>query len=166
MAEYNTIGTRGTWRSEELKGLKPTVYDWARLAAFIDGEGSVQINPYSNRAKGSIFQARVLITNTNPILPLWLTETFGGNVVTRDHKNPKWKVAYIWSCTAGRASWILHNCMPWFLLKKAQAELLLEMQDRIDKTTHGRGRTISDAERDYRSLIHEKVKSLNHKGPE
>jgi len=163
--KYKTLGSRGQWRAEELGGLKPTVYDWCRLAAFIDGEGSVQINPYNKRPKGAIFQIRVLITNTNPALPLWITETFGGHVITRDFKNPKWKLSYCWSCTAARAAWILHNCLPWFLLKKTQAELLLEMQDRIDKTVQGRGRIVPDAERSYRSVIHEQVKALNSKGP-
>lgn len=153
------------WKSEEFDQIKPSVYDWCRLAAFIDGEGSVQLNPYSNRRLGAVFQVRVIITNTNPALPLWLTANFGGNVVSRDHGNPKWKMAYTWSCTAARAAWILHNCMPWFLLKKAQAELVLEMQERIDHTRRGRGLSLSEAEREYRTGLQEQVKALNAKGP-
>jgi hypothetical protein len=163
---YDTLhASRRHWREEQLGDLKPTVYDWCRMAAFLDGEGQIQINPFSNRKFGSIFQVRILVYNTDPALMLWLTATFGGNVVSRQHDNPKWKRSYTWSCTAGRAAWILHNCLPWFILKKPQAELLIEMQDRIDLTVQGRNRRLSDEERDYRKEIHRSVKALNAKGP-
>ena len=165
MGETYTTGPRRQWRSEEFAGFKPTIYDWCRMAAFIDGEGGVQVNPYSQRKNRGIVQCRVLVTNTNPALPIWLSATFGGNVVFRESGNPKWADRYTWSATAGRACWILFNCLPWMLLKKSQAELLLELQERIDQTRQGRNRTLSETERDYRVMIHEKVKLLNVKGP-
>ena len=163
MSEAYTVASRRAWKSEELDGLKPTVYDWVRMAAFIDGEGSVQVNPYGKRR---LHQVRILVSNTNAALTNWLLRTFGGNVVLRDHKNPKWKVAYIWSCTAARAAWILWNCLPWFLMKREQAELLIELQERKDLTRQGRSLRLPEEERAYRATIHERVKVLNHKGPD
>jgi hypothetical protein len=163
MTKTYKVASRRQWKAEELDGLKPTVYDWCRMAAFLDGEGCLQFNPYKRfRRKG---QVRIIVLNTNPALPTWILQTFGGNVVIRDHNNPKWKISYCWSCTAGRAAWIMHNCLPWFLLKKAQAELLLELQTHIDQTRQGRGRQISDEECAYRDGVHVEIKKLNAKGP-
>jgi hypothetical protein len=159
---YKSAGKRGQWKAEEFDGLKPTVYDWVRMAAFIDGEGNIQVNPYKKTRK---VQVRIVIVNTNEMLPLWLQETFGGHIVTRAFKNPKWKPCYAWSCTSGRACWILHNCLPWFLMKGSQAKLLMELQEHIDTTPHGRGTRLSEADHVYRDAIHFQVKKLNAKGP-
>lgn len=156
------VGPRGVWRAEEYDGLKPTVYDWVRMAAFIDGEGNIQVLPYGPTGKRKKFQVRIIIGNTNPVLAVWLKETFGGNIIIRDHNNPKWKVATIWSCTAGRAAWILWNALPWFLLKKAQADLMILLQTHIDLP---RKKRVPDEVIAYRADIHRQIKKLNAKGP-
>jgi hypothetical protein len=159
---YKSAGRRGQWKAEEFDGLKPTVYDWVRMAAFIDGEGCIQINPYKKTRK---VQVRIVILNTNEILPLWLQETFGGHIVPRFHSNPKWKTSYTWSCTAGRACWILYNCLPWFLLKSSQAKLLMELQEHIDSNHNGKHKRVSEEDYAYRDAIHSEIKKLNAKGP-
>lgn len=159
---YQTVADKRLWRAEEFDGLKPTVYDWCRMAAFIDGEGCLQVNPYKKTRK---VQVRMLIGNTNPNLAAWLKPTFGGHVVITTKPSPKYKDAYIWSCTSGRAAWIMYNCLPWFLLKKAQAELLMELQTHIDQTRQGRGRRVSEEEYEYRDGVHAQIKKLNARGP-
>lgn len=161
-----TSHLRRMWRSEEFDELKPTVYDWCRLAAFIDGEGHLNINPYGwTSQKTRKVQVRVLVGNTNPNLPVWIQETFGGNVVLRRNKNPRCKDAYIWSCTAARAAWILHNCLPWFLLKRAQAVILLQLQEDIDKTHQARSFQLSEECVAYRTGLKDQLHKLNAKGP-
>lgn len=167
MAERNLnyrVGPRRQWRSEEFDGLKPIVYDWCRMAAFIDGEGTVDINTCGSKADRYI--VRVLIGNTNPNLVIWLKRTFGGNVIYRVNRNPKAKNSYIWSCTAARASWILYNCLPWLLLKGQQAQLMMELQENIDTTRQGRGRRVSDESIAWRAGVKEKLRALNAKGRE
>lgn len=83
----------------------------------------------------------------------------------RESDNPKWKDRYTWSVTAARACWILHNCLPWMMLKNEQAKLLLELQDDIDHTLQGRGRRLTQEQIDKRVDLREKVKFLNLKGP-
>lgn len=133
------------------------------MAAFMDGEGNLQVNPYKGRRAA---QVRILIGNTDANLALWLRRTFGGNVCIRNNRkyNPKAKTSYIWSCTAGRAAWILHNSIPWLLLKSAQAELLMELQTNIDLTRQGRGKHVSDEVFEYRRSVHVRIKELNAKG--
>lgn len=163
MANY-TVGERRNWRGEEYKGFKPTVYDWCRMAAFIDGEGHVQVNPYTGRTRG-IMQCRVLISNTNPILPAWLKETFGGNIITLRRGTARQKKQIMWSCTAAQACWVLHNAIPWMLLKNQQAQLLFLLQDSMDGTRQGRGRRITEETADYRLMIKAQINALNKKGP-
>jgi hypothetical protein len=156
------------WKAEEFDGLKPTVYDWARMAAFLDGEGNLNINPIrdKNRKPGVRCQVRILIGNTNPALPVWIRETFGGNIVLRGTNgiNPRAKQSYIWSCTAGRAAWVLHNCLPWFLLKEAQAKVLISLQEDIDTTYQGRSRKVSQERLDQRLALKDELHKLNAKG--
>ena len=162
------IGQRRMWGAEEFDGRKPTVYDWVRAAAFIDGEGNVNITTiYDKRRANPIhYQARVLIGNTNPALAVWLRKTFGGNIVLRDMQrhNPRAKQTYIWSATSARAAWIMHNCMPWFLLKQAQAEVLLQMQEEIDQTRQGRNRTVAPERLAVRLDLKNQLHKLNAKG--
>lgn len=161
------IGQRRQWKAEEFDGLKPTVYDWVRMAAFLDGEGNLNINPRydtRNNSRGWQVQVRILIGNTNPALPVWLRKTFGGNIILRQVKNLKAKDSYIWSCTSARAAWVLTNCMPWFLLKSAQAEILISLQEEIDATRQGRGRRVADASVERRMLLKQELHKLNAKG--
>lgn len=162
------VGPRRMWKAEEFDGLKPTVYDWVRMAAFLDGEGNLNINPIRDKSRKVAVrcQVRILIGNTNPALPVWIRETFGGNIVLRDVKryNPRAKQSYIWSCTAGRAAWILYNCLPWFLLKGAQAKILISLQEDIDTTYQGRNRKVSQERLDQRLALKDVLHKLNAKG--
>ena len=160
------IGQRRLWKAEEFDGLKPTVYDWCRVAAYIDGEGHLNINPSKTRIGNQRFTSRILIGNTNPALAIWLKDTFGGNIIIRQSRrwNPRAKDAYIWSCTAARACWILHNCTTWMLLKKDQARILMELQLSVDGTRQGRGRSVDLGVISYRSGLNEELHKLNAKG--
>jgi hypothetical protein len=160
------VGQRRLWKAEEFDGLKPTVYDWVRMAAFLDGEGNLNINPRRNRGHEVQVQVRILIGNTNPALAVWLRKTFGGNIVLRDSRryNPNAKQTYIWSCTAARAAWVLTNCLPWFLLKGPQAEILISLQEEIDRTRQGRGRRVTDESWERRFALKDELHKLNAKG--
>ena len=54
-----------------------TDVDWARLAAFIDGEGTIFIQRAGARGPHCLV---VIVSNTSPLLTAWLETTFGGNV--------------------------------------------------------------------------------------
>ncbi|SRR6266581_5004582 len=109
--------------------------DWARLAAFIDGEGCVCIgivshNPndpqYQRRPKNEF--VRVAIVNTDLRLGLWLQETFGGALSIKTLQNKKHKTAYQWTVSCAIACDVLRGCLPYFICKRDQAELALALQ--------------------------------------
>lgn len=154
------------WASEEFEGMKPTVYDWARMAAFIDGEGHISICANRTSVGNRRYQARIIISNTNPVLPNWLKETFGGFLLFRDvqKRNPKAKQVYIWNCTSQRAAWILHNCMPWLILKGAQAKILMELQECINKSRTSLGAPIALQDAARREDLKQQLHKLNARG--
>lgn len=104
--------------------------DWARMAAFIDGEGCVTIykanSPkYNLRAKSPKFTLSVVVANCDPRMIQWIHKTFGGYVHIRKKQNSKWRVCYHWAGTAHLGMLVLEGCMPYFLCKRDQAEVAL-----------------------------------------
>lgn len=157
---------RWAWKSEEYMGLKPTVYDWCRMAAFIDGEGNVNISARLSAHNKDAMQTRLIIGNTNPALALWLKENFGGNVAFRDvqRRNPRAKQVYVWSCTASRAAWILHNSIPWMLLKAAHGKIVIEMQECLNISGRTGGKAVPEEVMTHRRELKIELNKLNVRG--
>jgi hypothetical protein len=116
--------------------------DWAKLAAFIDGEGCISIKSQRPRGtKSRQHQIRITITNTDARLITWCSRVFGvGNSRWQQHRdNPKWKDAYRWEVTTRDAEWVLVNCLPHFILKRDQAEIALELHSDMNAYRAGPG---------------------------
>jgi hypothetical protein len=124
--------------------------DWARLAAYIDGEGCVNI--HTNRGQEALGKSRnhslkIHVTNTDPRLPVWIFETFGVGKCRQKQKSPsivaymgtgkKWRQVHIWQVEAKLAAQILEGCMPFFVIKREQAEIAIAFQK--TKTYHNGG---------------------------
>lgn len=125
--------------------------DWARLAAYIDGEGSISI--HKNRAqealgKSVMHSLTVHVTNTDPRMIVWIYETFGVGLAFQKQKCPsivaymgagkKWRQVHIWQVEARLAAQILEGCMPFFIIKREQAEIAIAFQK--TKVLHNCGR--------------------------
>lgn len=139
----------------------PTQIDWARLAAYIDGEGSVQINERNSTRKtnwGSWL--RVSVSNTNPLLMVWLKETFGGTIAPSKPKKKTHKPGLKWHVSCRTAAGILEQCLPYMILKRSHAEIALAWQ----KTLRGPGHRIDLATRTQRVELKDKLKVLNARG--
>ena len=120
---------------------EPTQLDWARLAAFLDGEGSIrvarQIKNKATQMRWPIYTLLVAVDNTDLRLMSWLTSLFGGTIDDKCHKNRAAtgrRQLYRWRATKDERRVVLENCMPYFILKRKQAELGLSML----KTTSGK----------------------------
>ena len=130
----------------------PTQLDWARLAAYIDGEGSVMINGR---------HLRVVVSNTDPRLHVWLRHTFGGSIMAqRRYLNPRHSTAMKWDVSCRKAAWVLENCLPFLIIKKQQAEIGLAYQSRLK----GPGQRKSLAEISMRADLKDQLTVLNQKG--
>lgn len=108
--------------------------DWARLAAFIDGEGTIVIA----KARSIYTQLTIRVVNTDPRLPLWCKSIFGGKVYAATYSKTNVKRAYVWTTQAKKAEEILRGCFPYFLIKREQAEVALAYRETFD---HIKGNT-------------------------
>lgn len=135
------------WKSPVRDGLCPTEVDWAMMAAYIDGEGSVLINPRNNRkdysAPAAGFYLKVTVANTDVRLLAWIKTRFGGSYkdanTAQYYKDRNCKTAWHWSASSGHAAWILWNCLRFFVIKAEQAEIGIALQESMGKYS-GAGR--------------------------
>jgi hypothetical protein len=108
---------------------KPTEVDWARLAAFIDGEGSIVINKAGKN--GTRFTVRISISNTDPRLIHWIKNTFGGSVCIHRVSNPKHRDSMKWDAACREAQTILQNCYQYLIIKREQADVALAYYETV-----------------------------------
>jgi hypothetical protein len=115
----------------------PTEIDYARLAALIDGEGCIGIGKYQYRAKHSPrYTVRCSIYNTDVRMVMWVRDLFGGKLRGR-HRQKNTKPCYEWHQEGPALTAILEKCLPYFLIKRTQAEHLIELQ-KLQKRRGGR----------------------------
>lgn len=105
--------------------------DWAYLAGFLDGEGSItlRLNPKKDNVS-----MRVEISNTDEGVMLWIQSQLGGHLVVQD--KPPYKKVWKW-VASGRESCqrILYGCYPYMRVKRPQAEVIRAVLARIEPRT-------------------------------
>ncbi len=115
----------------------------ARLAAYIDGEGTIDLQRSSQGTKRApSYKLRVLVYNTDIRLLVWCKENFGGKV--RLNRKAKGRVVplYMWELAgATQVVPLLKSCLPFFVIKREQAEIGITF-----------GNTFSPSNRDPRGL--------------
>jgi len=140
----------------------PSEKDWLRLAAFIDGEGAILLNKFSANSGRREMWIRVVIANTDPRLPKWCQDTFGGTFVAETRKkNPKHSACYRWHVSCTMAEWVLKNCLEHFLIKREQAEIALKFQS----TLGGPGIPVSAETRVIREELRDQLHSMKRVTP-
>ena len=134
---------------------EPTCIDWARLAAFIDGEGSIYVCKRSNSTHNH--RRMVNVSNTSLALICWLAQTFGGGVYT--YKREPHKTKYVWSVMGRSAASIIRGVLPYLIVKRREAKLLLEFDATFISRNGWAARTIpwvaekrNDIRRQFREL--------------
>ena len=145
--------------------------DWARLAAYIDGEGNIDIADQVHKApfegKGRYGYVRVTVTNTDPRLSEWLYKTFGGSVQMRSGtrlfkgKTQNWKDCFNWVLCNHRGAQMLQRCLPYFIIKREQAELAISFQRTVVRS--GRRGTPQDV-LEKRAVIKSQLRVLTSRG--
>lgn len=140
--------------------------DWARLAAFIDGEGHIQIVSKTHKHKGRVYPQeflKLIIVNTDVRLIQWLVRTFGGVVSPRNaSRNIKWKDTWAWNVGSAHGADLLRGSFPYFIIKRDQAELALA----FCATLRRRGvKGTPQSVRDERAELRSKLRVLTSRGP-
>lgn len=137
----------------DLSQITPT--DWARLAAYIDGEGHIALNENTRKGKTSYAYLRVIVTNTDPRLIIWLQRTFGGGVLKIDRSKQGYRRCFKWTASCRHAEALLRGCLEFFITKRDQADIALAFQE----TLHGfhrwnpRPASVDDVRTHYREQL-------------
>ena len=98
---------------------------WEYLAGMIDADGSIGT---TKTGKNGNIVGRVMVTNTNHDFLRTLQKEFGGYLSLRDKgSRPNWKPFGCITWSNRKAQVILENISPFLLIKKAQAELVIEL---------------------------------------
>jgi hypothetical protein len=141
----------------------PSQIDWARLAAYIDGEGSIHIATAKARHwKRGYMYVDLRVTGTDARLALWLQQNFDGKVYWSKRKAGRnWKPAFHWVLACRQAHHVLSNCLPYFVMKRDQAEIAIAFQE----TRHRWGRAGAPKEVvEHQRLLQSNLLQLTKRG--
>lgn len=125
----------------------PSQADFIYLAGIVDGEGCIRVNN----------APRLHITNTSQILIEWLVDRFGGYVWVQqtsfvDNNKPRFQ----WEVSARQCEAILQQIVPFLVIKKLQAQLVLDY--------YSEGVSVHGGAQERRATLKERLHMLNKKG--
>lgn len=147
-----------------------SIPDCAWTAGIIDGEGHVTITSNkrnSNNGRRESFSISLRVSNTDIRLMQKLINIWGGKIIHRKHTNGKgWKDCYEWIVCSFSAYDILKQIKPYLIIKQEQADLCLELQDKIITFGASKLRLVSDIEYEARLNLRNQIMILNARGQE
>ena len=110
--------------------IEPTEIDLAMMAAYIDGEGCIStVVASTTKWKNPSLSIELSVHNTDPRLVDWCQKRFGGRIYRTIHENkPEWMDSYGWKVSCKQASEVLQACLPYFVIKREQAELAIALE--------------------------------------
>lgn len=147
----------------------------AYLAGIVDGEGYLTVH----RHKNCSYSTTLGVTNTDVRMIHWLHQHFGGSSgpTSRRKENPRfkpnWKPSWAWRATSSDLDLILRSLIPYLVVKKRQAELVIAYRATVNgvarqsRKARGVGRSplpISNDVKAHRSGIVAELTLLNRKG--
>lgn len=133
--------------------------DYAYLAGFFDGEGSICITKWRFHAALCV---QLQVANTERWVLEWYKFVFGGNTYKKPCQNKNWKDSYSWTVSGKKAKETLIALLPYLKLKKAQAEIALEfLSNMTNYTGHG---VLPEAEAILREGYRQRMAALNKRG--
>jgi hypothetical protein len=101
---------------------------YSYLAGIIDGEGTIRIGFSNKDSRGNptkLYYAAVSVGMTDYRIIKLLADTFGSKV--REERVPGRKLMYRWGTSGNKAvPKILEKVMPYLIVKRRQAELVME----------------------------------------
>ena len=117
----------------------------AYMAGIMDGEGTFYIGNYSgNRKNGDKhFQTVIAVCTTDKSLMEWLIDIFGGSfrayTPNQMSKNGR-KQVYRWAATSNRLLHICEIILPYLVIKKRQAEIMIKIRSTYKDEQNIKGR--------------------------
>jgi len=106
--------------------------DLAYTAGIIDGEGCIHIRRQQDKRYNNCLKygLNVQVTSTDEWLCKWLQMAWGGSVYYGKKNNPKWRSYWCWSIVNRQALSFLKSISAYLRLKKPQADIAIQFQER------------------------------------
>ena len=149
------------------------------IAGFIDGEGCLTISKQVRKNRPSVaWRPSVTVANTNYESLTILKSTYGGTLRFNTGKRSnlktgvKWSDSWSWYCPQSKVVELCNDLLPYLIIKKHNAEILIEFMNHLQTTKRAKGGRKKDgtfkgssplAERDleYRESLRSKIQDLN-----
>jgi hypothetical protein len=140
--------------------------DWARLAAYIDGEGCIRIAGVKGKQEWSrrVLYLEVTVANTFAGLSEWLKVTFGGSIWTGNKNHAKWKPVFMWVVGSRHAALVLERCYPYMIVKREQALVGMAFQATIRTVRKGQPRQRDQEDLQQQYVFRDQLSQLNGRG--
>ena len=127
------------------------------MAGIVDGEGCIAINGSEHKQ-----QLVVTVANSNEPLIRWIALHFGGHTNINYSENEKHRNSYCWRLYGHQTEGFLKSILPYLIVKKSQAELVLEF---LKILSPAGGRTlVTDEFWMIRDGFIQQLKQLNKRG--
>ena len=138
--------------------------DAAYIAGILDGEGCITLSKKKDPTMklGYGLRPHIMVTNTNKSLIKYLRDTTDLGIIYEGKlTNPKHKPNFRWQLWSLQAQSLLKEVLPYLLIKRKQAELLLEY---IDRCSGKKGGFLSASMLKYQAKTCDKMRKLNKRG--
>ena len=138
-----------------------TELDKAYLAGFIDGEGCIVVSSFSNKnAKSRSYRSMLIISQGIESPMKRLRDLWGvGHIICQKNTGFGNSPKYVWNIYSKDAYYVLSQVLPYLVIKKVQAEKILELQKHID--IHRSNKPLSPDILKYREDIKDSISRLN-----
>lgn len=133
----------------------------AYVAGIMDGEGYIGLTREAKAGRNPSYHVETCVTNTSVELVSWLKRKTGIGRVRPGHAATKQrKESYVWDLAAFEIKPFLLEIMDDLVVKRTQAELLIEYIDGINKSRN----PLTTDEAIVKDLIWRELRELNKKG--
>jgi hypothetical protein len=140
---------------QECKMISPT--DAAYIAGFLDGEGTISL--IKRTSGGNSLRVGFAQCEKGLAIFEWIKEITGiqANIIQKRRTNELHANGYTINCHASVAEGLLKQLLPYLILKKPQAELVLDFQEKM-RSPEWRGNL------DWQAACNAKMHELNKRG--
>ena len=99
-------------------------------AGIIEGEGCIQITKERNKQyQKDYYRVRVYVDNSNPLMPIFLHEKYGGYLGSWEQKNKKWRRVFRWRAEIKDTKSFLLKMKDYVTCKRDEVDTALSFFD-------------------------------------
>lgn len=134
------------------------------LAAFVDGEGTINIGMRKFPSGDSYYQQRLSVGNTNIRLIEWLIENFGGSFPKATNRGENRKDMYLWELSGSNSYKLIKKIRPYLILKQEQADCAIELYEKVSKWNYNSSKPLPEHKKKLAKELYQRNKVLNKNG--